>query len=123
VLWEWDDRRAAAYATGSVPQLRRLYVDGSAAGRADVRRLRGYVGRGLVVTGMRMQLLAVEELRVSPRLLRLRVTDRLVGAVAHRRAASIGLPRDSVSTHELTLSRVGRDWRVQSVVAVPAAAP
>ncbi len=46
VLRAWDEQRAAAYADGSVPRLRRLYVAGSAAGRADARVLRGYRARG-----------------------------------------------------------------------------
>lgn len=118
VLRSWDRARARAYAAGDARALRRLYVDGSAAGRSDVRVLRSYRRRDLVVSGMQVQLLGIEVLHESPRRLRLRVTDRLTGAVAEGRGGvAIRLPRDSVSTRVVELVRVdGRGpWRVESV--------
>ncbi|MGH3445388.1 MAG: hypothetical protein ACRDPB_08435 [Nocardioidaceae bacterium] len=122
ILHRWDRRRSRAYADGSVAELRRLYVDGSAAGRADVRLLRTYADRGLRVQGMRMQLLSVSVLAHREGLLRLRVTDRLTGAVAvgpglvdpgHRRR--LRLPRDGASSHVLTLRPADDGWRVAAV--------
>src|SRR3546814_357007 len=43
VLAGWDERRAAAWASGSVTDLRALYVEGSAAGRVDVRMLKAWL--------------------------------------------------------------------------------
>ena len=116
VLHEWDQRRAAAYATGSVRRLRELYVPGSEAGSADLRVLRAYQGRHLRVTGMRMQVLGLAVLRTRPGDWRLRVTDRLVGATAVGAGGRLRLPRDRASTHVVTLMR-GADgrWCVASV--------
>jgi hypothetical protein len=115
VLHAWDERRAAAYSSGSVRLLRTLYAPGSAAG-SDVRLLRRYLGRGLRVTGMRMQLLALTVLDRRPGLLRLRVTDRLYGATAvgvgGRR---VRLPRDQASVRVLELRKVRRSWRMVTV--------
>ncbi len=113
VLREWDGRRAAAYAAGSVGRLRRLYVPGVGAG--DVRLLKSYVGRGLVVEGMRTQVLTLQVLRQSPRQLRVRVTDRLVGAAARWPGGSLPLPRDRPSTRELTLRRQEGRWLMAGV--------
>ncbi|HET6624933.1 MAG TPA: hypothetical protein VFG63_00955 [Nocardioidaceae bacterium] len=116
VLHAWDGARADAYAAGDVAGLRSLYVDGSAAGTSDVRMLRGYLARGLRVTGMRMQLLAVEVLARAPRRWRLRVTDRLDGAVAVDAAgARTVLPRDRATTRELTLVQRAGSWKVAAV--------
>lgn len=115
VLREWDEARAAAYAVGSLPALRRLYVEGSAAGRADVRMLRAYVDRGLVVRGMRMQVLSVEVVSRTATTLRLRVTDRLVGAVAVAGETTYPLPADSADDRVLDLRLVAGGWRVAGV--------
>lgn len=122
-LREWDAKRAAAYAAGAVGELRRLYVRGSAAGAADARLLQGYVERGLVVVGMRMQVLALDVLRDRPRLLRLRVTDRLVGAEARGATGVLPLPRDVASTRVVTFRQVAGGWRVASVRAEPGRQP
>ena len=114
VLRAWDRRRAAAYAAGSADRLRALYVRD--AGSSDVGLLEGYRSRGWRVVGMRMQVLALAVTSRESSRLRLRVTDRLVGAVAVRAAERVRLPRDRASTQRLTLVR-GRDgvWRVASV--------
>jgi hypothetical protein len=116
VLREWDSARAEAFAEGDAAALRSLYVEGSAAGTSDVALLRAYLRRGLRVEEMHMQLLAVEVLREESRLLRLRVTDRLAGAVAVGDGTRVPLPRDAASTRVVEL-RLGVDeqWRVSSV--------
>src|SRR3954453_19232105 len=76
-LHSWDGRRAAAWAAADPAALRRLYVQGSPAGRADVAMLRAWRDRGLHVEGLRMQLLGVRvQRRSSPRMV-LEVIDRL----------------------------------------------
>ena len=122
VLRAWDRRRAAAWAEGSVTRLRSLYVDGSRAGSADVRLLRGYRERGWTVRHLRMQVLGFRVLGRAVGRWRLEVSDRVAtGAVAVRSSPVDGrrvvLPRDGPSTRVVTLVR-GRDgtWRVASVL-------
>jgi hypothetical protein len=110
VLHDWDDRRAAAWAAGDVGALRALYTPGSAAGRADVAMLRAWRARGLRVTGLRMQLLAVHVRLRAPDRLVLVVTDRLAGGVVV--PGPLGLPRDLPSRHVVTMRRVAGEWRV-----------
>lgn len=118
-LRAWDSRRGDAWAAGDLAALRGLYAAGSAAGRADVAMLRRWTERGLTVEGMSMQVLAVEVAEAGPRRLRLRVTDRLVGAVAVGDGVRRELPRDRPTTRELVMIRAGPDaeWRVASVAA------
>ena len=115
VLREWDRRRAAAWAAGDVRALAALYTRSSTAGRRDVAMLGSYRSRGLRVRGMSRQLLAVRVLRSEPGLLRVRVTDRLVGAVVVRAGAARELPRDAASTLVMTLRRVAGHWRMDQV--------
>jgi hypothetical protein len=116
VLHAWDRRRARAYAAGSPPALRALYLPGSGAGRADVRLLRDYAARGYRVEGMRMQVLAFRVLAHTTGRWRVLVTDRLARAVAVRSGTRLLLPRDRASTRVVTLVR-GDDgrWRVSAV--------
>jgi hypothetical protein len=123
VLHDWDARRADAWATGDPAALSRLYTAASAAGRADVRLLQRYRARGLVVRGLRMQVLRVRVLVARPDRLRLEVTDRLSAATAVRasdRAAGRRLPVDRPSTHELLLRRVDGTWLMVRVSRPPA---
>lgn len=117
VLRRWDRARAIAYARGDTTALKRLYVPGSSAGRSDVAILRSYSRRGLRVEGLRMQLLAVEVTSRSARQLRLRVTDRVHGAVAVGAGSRFRLPRDDASTRSVHLRRTpaGDRWRVEAV--------
>lgn len=117
VLHRWDRGRAEAFAAGDLAALRRLYVPGSAAGTADARTLRAYLERGLRVEGMRMQLLAVEVLEERPGRIRLRVTDRLTGAVAVGPRGRVRLPSDAASTRVVELVRRDAGWQVASVSA------
>jgi hypothetical protein len=116
ILHTWDAERARAYARGRPRRLQGLYVPGSSAGRADLELLRRYHRRGLRVTGMRTQVLSLAVVEHRAGLWRLRVTDRLVGAVAVGPGGRTTLPRDRPSGHEITLMRA-RDgaWRVAGV--------
>ncbi|MFC5730251.1 hypothetical protein [Nocardioides vastitatis] len=124
VLRDWDRSRAAAWASGDVAALRRLYVRGSAAGRRDVAMLRAWRGRGLRVERMSVQVLAVE-LRVrSERRIVLVVTDRLAGAVAVAvTGASRDLPHDRATTRRLEFRSVGGRWLLASAQEVVREAP
>ncbi|NYE38675.1 hypothetical protein F4692_003825 [Nocardioides cavernae] len=113
VLAAWDARRARAWAEADVRGLARLYVEGSRAGRADVRLLRHYRERGLRVEGLTTQVLALEVVERGPRRLELVVTDRVVGGEAVGGATAVALPGDRASTREVVLVRgAGGAWQV-----------
>ena len=115
VLRAWDAQRAAAWARGDPERLAALYTPGSVAGRRDRAMLRGWRARGLVVRGLRTQLLAVRELRHSPSTWTVEVTDRLAGGVAVGRGIRQRLPVDKATTRTIVLRRVGGQWRVAAV--------
>ncbi len=117
VLRAWDARRADAWARGDPRRLSSLYTPGSRAGRHDVAMLRAWTARGLVVHGLRTQLLSVRERAHSPTTWTLRVTDRLVGGVAVGRGLRRPLPRDEASTRTVRLRLVEGEWRVAAVQA------
>jgi hypothetical protein len=116
VLHAWDARRAAAYARGDVPALRRLYVGGSLAGARDARTLRGYVALGLHVEGLHMQVLRAAVVRDDRRLVEVRVLERLASGRATSGAGDgVALPRDEADDHVVTLVRRRGAWLVHSV--------
>lgn len=123
LLAAWDARRAAAWAAGDADALGRLYTPASAAGRADVAMLRRWSGRGLRVTDLRMQVLAVDVRAASPGRWELDVTDRLAGGVAVGAGRRTTLPRDGWSTRRIVVQRVAGAWRVAAVSPVPPGAP
>jgi len=118
VLHAWDRRRAAAWAHGDAASLGQLYVSGSRARSADLALLRHYTGRGLVVSGLRMQVLRARVLVDRPWVLVLEVTERLATARAAPAAAltaSRALPAGGVTTHLLRFRKVGAAWLVAAV--------
>jgi hypothetical protein len=117
VLHDWDARRSAAWAAGDPAGLRALYTPGSGSARTDVRRLRAWTDRGFVVTGLRTQVLAVEVLVDQPRRLDLRVRDRVAAGEATSEDRRVRLPRDGVSTWQLSF--VQRDGRWLLAESVP----
>ena len=119
VLRAWDERRSRAWSRGDVRALRRLYTPRSRSGRHDRAALSSYVDRGLRVTGLRNQLLAVQVERQTGRLLVLRVTDRMTRAFARGRGRSVVLPRDGPTSWRLVLRRVAGAWRVAGVRRAP----
>ncbi|MCX6399366.1 MAG: hypothetical protein NTX33_05475 [Propionibacteriales bacterium] len=118
VLRDWDRARADAWAVGDVDALRRLYVRGSEAGRADVAMLRQWSDRGVRVEGMSMQVLAVELRARTARRVVLVVTDRLVGAEAVAPGGAVALPRDRATTRRLVFRKVGGSWLVAGAKVV-----
>ena len=122
VLHDWDARRADAWASGDPAAVSRLYVSGSAAGIADAALLQRYRARGLVLTGLRMQVLRARVLVSRPDRLELEVTDRLSAGTAVRAGeAGLGrrLPVDRPSTRDLVLRRVGGTWLMAGVSSRP----
>ena len=120
VLHVWDRRRAAAWAHGDAAALGRLYVTGSRARSADLALLRHYTDRGLVVSGLRMQVLRARVLVDRRRVLVLEVTERLATARAAPAAvlsASRALPAGRVSTHLVRFRKVGAAWLVAAVTS------
>lgn len=113
ILTDWDERRAEAWAAGSVADLRGLYTPGSSTAAADVALLRRYLARGLTVRGMRMQVLAFRVAHRSPRRLVLVVTDRLTGAVAVGEEMRSVLPTDEADRRRVTLVRRHGTWLVR----------
>ncbi|RYP84324.1 hypothetical protein EKO23_15910 [Nocardioides guangzhouensis] len=117
VLAGWDRRRAAAYSRGDVPALRSLYLPGSGAGEADVAVLRAWLRRGLRVEGLRTQVLDRRVVARGPGRMVLRVTDRMVGAVAVRAGGvRARLPADRPGERTVTLVRHEGRWVVARVV-------
>ena len=115
VLSRWDRQRAAAYAAGDPSSLRSLYARGSAAGTADVRVLRSYAARGLVVERLRMQLIELRVMREARDRMVLRVQDRLATAEVVSAAGRWRLPADRPTTRSVTLVRSGKQWVVGAV--------
>ena len=112
VLRDWDRARSAAWARGDLRGLRRIYLPGAAAGARDVAMLARWVGRGLRVRHMSMQVLSVE-LRVrTERRIVLDVTDRLADAVAVPAGGGEArpLPRDGLTTRRLVFRLAGGRW-------------
>jgi hypothetical protein len=115
VLRAWDAQRSRAWALGDPRLLSALYAPGSVAGQRDRAMLRAWTSRGLVVRGLRTQLLAVHEVHRSRTSWTLRVTDRLTGGVAVGPGARRPLPLDAATTRTVVLHRLDGRWRVASV--------
>ncbi len=115
VLHDWDASRAGAWSAGDTAALRALYTRGSAAGRADVRLLERYRGRGLHVHGLATQVLCLAVLGVGAGRLRVRVVDRLAGGTACGHGQCVPLPRDRATQRTVTLRRVDDHWLVTDV--------
>ena len=112
VLRRWDQLRAQAWAAPDAHALRSLYVPRSAAGRADLRLLRAYTVRGVVVRRIVTQVFAVRVLRHGSATLRLSVFDHVAGGqmVRHGRAAPLGSSRPVTRT--VQFRRLDGSWRV-----------
>jgi hypothetical protein len=115
VLHEWDDRRARAWAAGDTATLRSLYVAGSVAARSDVRLLRAYTARGLVVRRLVTQVFAVRVLEAGPATLRLAVFDRVAGGVVDDGAGEATLPSSRPARRTVSFRVEQGSWRVAAV--------
>lgn len=115
VLHRWDSRRAQAWAAADVPGLRALYTGGSAAGQADVRLMRAYLGRGVVVRLLVTQVYAVKVLDRDATTVRLRVFDRVAGGEVVRDGQVEQLGSSPPARRNIELRRQRGSWRVLSV--------
>jgi hypothetical protein len=78
--------------------------------------LGAWSARGLVVQGLRTQLLSVKVLEHGRASWTLLVTDRLAGGVAVGAGVRRPLPRDQATIRTVRLCRVLGRWRVVSVL-------
>ena len=115
VLHSWDGHRAGAWARADPDALRALYVSGSAAGRADLRLLRAYRARGLVVRRLVTQVFAVRVLRRTGSVLRLRVFDRVAGGEVLEHGTVVPLRSSPPVTRTITFRLDSGTWRVSEV--------
>jgi len=115
VLHAWDARRELAWAAVDATALRSLYVRGSGAGRADLRLLRAYATRGLVVRRMVTQVFAARVLHREQSQMRLQVFDRVAGGELVEDGHVLALPSSLPVSRDIEL-RLGRDgWLVAAV--------
>jgi len=115
VLHDWDTRRARAWAESDPDALRALYAPGSAAGRADVRLMRAYRARGLVVRRLVTQVFAVRLLRSDGSSLRLRVFDRVAGGEVLEHGDVAPLRSSRPVTRSISFRREAGIWRVSGI--------
>ncbi len=115
VLHRWDARREAAWARADPAALRRLYVPGSTAAEADVRLLRRWSARGLLVRRLRTQVFSAAVRSRSPASLRLRLLDRVAGGEVSDGRRVVRLPAGPPVLRVVELRRDGGRWRVAAV--------
>jgi hypothetical protein len=115
VLHAWDGRRARAWASVDSAALRSLYVPGSGAGRADLRLLRSYAARGIVVRRIVTQVFAVRVVRSDASAMRLRVFDRVAGGEVARGGRVVALSSSEPVTRVIELRPGPTGWQVVSV--------
>ncbi len=115
VLRDWDEARAEAWAARDADALRALYVPGSMTGIRDVRSLLAYAGRGLRVSGIRLQRLSARVLAHQDTLLRLEVVERLLGANVDDGSVVRRLPAGQPSRRILELRYLDGAWVVGRV--------
>lgn len=121
VLREWDALRASAWARADEHALRALYVSGSGAGLADVRLLRAYQSRGVVVRRLVTQVFAVRILRSDQHLVRLLVFDRVAGGGLLVNGDPVALASSRPTVRTVELRRSSGRWRVWQTTARPVA--
>jgi hypothetical protein len=116
VLRRLDAARAVAWLRGDPALLGRVYATPSPALRRDQRALSGYLHRGLVVRGVHLRFARVQLLARRPRLVTLRLIDRLGAMTAVDEGGErMRLPRDQPTRHVLTLQRTVDRWRIAAV--------
>ncbi|WP_344734657.1 hypothetical protein [Nocardioides fonticola] len=129
---EWDAARAEAWAADDPHALAALYR--GAAARGDLEALARWHARGLRVTGLRTQVLALEVLDSNAGRYRLRLrariadTARVVGLSVDGGGggddegggdAGTPLPHDTARTRVVVLARVDGAWRVERISEPP----
>ena len=115
VLHGWDARREHAWAASDPAALRALYVPGSVAATRDVRLLRAYDERGLVVRRIVTQVFALQVVDSSRRRITINVVDRVAGGVVGDAVGNRPLGSTPPSARLIRFRRVDGVWRVVSV--------
>ena len=115
VLHGWDARRALAWAQADPRELRSLYLPGSSAARSDVRLLRSYQARGLVVRRMVTQIFGIRVLRRQPGRLTIRILDRVAGGRVGDGGRGMALPSSRPAVRRIELRRIAGTWKVATV--------
>jgi hypothetical protein len=115
VLHGWDGQRARAWAESDVSALRSLYVPRSTAASSDVRLLRSYTARGLVVRRIVTQVFGARVLRSTPERLVIRVLDRVAGGRVDDGHRVLALPSSRPVVRRIVLERERGTWRVAAV--------
>ena len=118
------DRRSVTSSSRSADRRRtrdREHLHPQAGHPQPAIGVRRQAGRGLRVTGLRTQVLAVAVVDRSADELTVLVTDRTVGGVAVGDGVRVRLPVDRPSTWQVSMVWVAGEWRVAEVQASPAA--
>lgn len=115
VLHDWDRRRAGAWASSDEQAMRSLYLAGSSAARKDVRLLRSYRARGLVVRRIVTQVFGVRLLHRQPGRLTMRVLDRVAGGLVDDGDRELALPSSRPAVRRIEFRRIGGTWKVATV--------
>jgi len=115
VLTRLDRRRALAYVSADPRSLRSVYAPASTVLRRDRAMLRAYSERGISLSGVRLDLLAVHLIDRGSRWVRLRVVDRLRRPTAHAPRATMLLPQDQPTRWLIGLRRNADGWRIANV--------
>ncbi|MGI8887699.1 MAG: hypothetical protein ACR2GB_01810 [Nocardioidaceae bacterium] len=116
VLTGLDRWRAAAWRSGRVEVLRRVYVPHSTALRRDRQMLQSYLRRELRVAGVYLAFGPIAVREQERRCVSLDVVDQLGAAVAiSRDGLEQPLPTDQPSEHRVTLCRHGEGWLISRV--------
>lgn len=119
VLHSWDLLRGRAWAGSDVGSLRSLYAPGSVEAGRDVRLLRAYTDRDLVVRRMQTQVFAARVLATGERSLRLRVLDRTAGGLLLVSGRPVPLPSSGPRLQVLDFEETARGhWVLRSARAL-----
>lgn len=119
VLEALDAQRAAAFSTGEVEALRRVYLAGTEVLRADAELLTAYARQGRRVAGLRHELASVSVVEEATARVVLRVVDRMpaVRVVAVDGALLARHAGRAERAWLVELVRVDAGWRIVSVAA------
>lgn len=116
VVAGFDLIRAEAFEQDRPDLLSQIYAAGSPLLARDRKILASYVGRGIVIDDLRMDVESAEEIQRTPTLVRLDVVDRLILTRVHLPDGSLrDLPRDLPTRRIVELSLTAQGWRISSM--------
>lgn len=116
VLEGFDAIRSQAFESGRSDLLKSVYPEGSMLLQRDKALLASYLGRGVDIQKMRMQLIDTRVTSARPRRVTMDVTDQLVGArIALPDGTVRDLPHDRPTRRTIALSLTPQGWRISAV--------